>query len=212
MKSDKSQTIGNRIKEARKAINLSQDSLAKLVGVDQSTVALWETDKTSPREETLSQLAQILYLTPEFLRYGPPREAPSMPQCTVPVVGFVIAGNEIKPLGRRVMQETAAPPVFDKDTPEPTAALIVRGDSMWPVYRDGDILFFSDHAKPNDMIGTECVVKLDDGTMLVKRVMSGSRRGLYTLASYNAPEIHDVSIEWAAPVVWVRRNLIRSND
>jgi phage repressor protein C with HTH and peptisase S24 domain len=211
----KHQTMGIRIKEARKAMNLSQQALANLVAVDQSTVALWEMDRTTPREDTLAQLATVLFLSPEFLRYGnkPPESTGYVPR-SVPVVGFVMAGNEVKHIGKKLMQETPSPPQMDPDQPEPTAALVVRGNSMWPVYRDGDILFYSEQGKgkPSDMLGTECVVQVDGGATLVKRVMSGSRRGLYTLASYNAPEIHDVAISWCAPIVWVRRNLQTTDD
>lgn len=200
-------TVGLRIKEARKALQLSQVSLARLVGVDQSTVALWETDKTQPREDKLQDVARVLFLTPEYMRYGsgPAIDAPGR---TIPVIGYIGAGNEVHKLAGKSVQETPAPPRSDPSDPVPTAALIVKGNSMWPVYRDGDMLFYDDkqRAKPADMVGTECVVQVRGGAMVVKRIMSGSRKNLFTLSSYNAPEIKDVAIEWAAPILWVRRN------
>jgi phage repressor protein C with HTH and peptisase S24 domain len=86
-------------------------------------------------------------------------------------------------------------------------AVIVRGASMYPSYNDGDIIFYRrEDATPEDtFIGRECVVRLTDGRMLLKRVIHGSRRGRYVLVSHNAPEITDVEIDWAAPVRWVKR-------
>ena len=42
-------TVGQRIREARKAANLTQESLGAAVGVTDSAVAQWESDKTTIR-------------------------------------------------------------------------------------------------------------------------------------------------------------------
>lgn len=39
---------GQEIKENRKAKGLTQEDLAKLIGVSRVTIARWETDKTEP--------------------------------------------------------------------------------------------------------------------------------------------------------------------
>lgn len=50
----------NRIRELRKAQNLSQQELAVKIGVDRSTIAKWETEANCPRTDKLRQLAKIL--------------------------------------------------------------------------------------------------------------------------------------------------------
>jgi phage repressor protein C with HTH and peptisase S24 domain len=84
-------------------------------------------------------------------------------------------------------------------------AVRVRGDSMFPVYRDGDLIYYSRDADfhESECLGAECVVKVVEGPTLVKTVMRGSANGLFSLLSYNAPPIADRRIEWAAPVLWV---------
>lgn len=47
----------------RVQIKISQDELAKLLGVTRSTVAMWETGKSFPRADMLPQLAKILGCT-----------------------------------------------------------------------------------------------------------------------------------------------------
>lgn len=47
-------------KNAREAAGLTQQELATALGVDQSTVCLWETGKTQPRAKLLPQIADLL--------------------------------------------------------------------------------------------------------------------------------------------------------
>ena len=51
------------LKNAREDKGLSQMALAKSLGVDQSTVCLWESGKTSPRPDVAIRLANILGCT-----------------------------------------------------------------------------------------------------------------------------------------------------
>ena len=49
----------NRIRELRQEKQLSQEELARLLGVDRSSVARWETGSNNPRMEKLIALARI---------------------------------------------------------------------------------------------------------------------------------------------------------
>lgn len=201
------QTIGSRIRDARVALDRSQTDLARALGVDQSSVALWEKDKTLPRPAKMEDLARALYVTPEFLSYGDRQAIP--PGRSVPVIGYVGPGNEIHRFKAKAIGEALAPPAAPEDNIRmATAAVVVRGTSMWPVYREGDVLFFNDKdtLSCEKALGIECIAQVKDGAAMVKRVLKGNRRGVYTLASYNAPELHDMKVEWCAPIIWIRRN------
>jgi len=133
--------------------------------------------------------------------------APAGLRPTVPVVGHVGAGAEIHMFegdqSTERIDEADAPPAAD----EHTVAVIVRGDSMAPAFRDRDIIYYRNvQADPDQLIGRECVIRLADGRTFVKILMRGSAAGLFTLFSYNAPLISDVAIEWAVPVKWVMRD------
>ncbi len=54
------QHIAQRIKERRKELGLSQDSLAKACSVGQSTVANWESGSHIPRQASLTKIAKAL--------------------------------------------------------------------------------------------------------------------------------------------------------
>jgi len=49
----------NRIRELRQEKQLSQEELARLLGVDRSAVAKWETGTNLPRAEKLIMMARI---------------------------------------------------------------------------------------------------------------------------------------------------------
>lgn len=52
-------TVGKRISYYRGKLKLSQAQLAKLIGVDPSTVTYWERDHVTPRPKTLELLLQV---------------------------------------------------------------------------------------------------------------------------------------------------------
>ncbi|OUS52952.1 Cro/Cl family transcriptional regulator [Shewanella sp. SACH] len=66
-------SMGKRIAERRKELGLSQDVVAKYVGVNRVSVSNWETDGkngTSPKGANLIALAELLKCTPEWLLSG----------------------------------------------------------------------------------------------------------------------------------------------
>ena len=67
-------TLGSRIAELRKAKNLTQEELAKLVGVSSQAVSKWEKDRTCPDITLLPQLAKLLGVTVDELLGGKQEE------------------------------------------------------------------------------------------------------------------------------------------
>jgi hypothetical protein len=58
---------------------------------------------------------------------------------------------------------------------------------------------------PDDCLNRLCIVKLaNDGPILVKELHRGYQPNRYLLASWNAPPIEDVDLEWAAAVLSIR--------
>lgn len=55
------------IKLYRNMAGLKQDQLAALLGIDRSTVAKWETNKSNPRTDLLPKLAKTLNCTVDDL-------------------------------------------------------------------------------------------------------------------------------------------------
>lgn len=116
----------------------------------------------------------------------------------VHVLGYVGAGAEVRPIDDHEMGAGLETVEVDFPVRPGTVAVIVRGDSMLPIFEDGDLIgYMEDSADPVSLIGKTCVVRLADGRTFVKRLKRGSDDGLFTLVSANARDIEDVEIEWA---------------
>ena len=59
--------FSERLKELRKASNLTQAELAKKVSVSQQAVGLWESGKSMPHGEALNKLAVLFSVTMDDL-------------------------------------------------------------------------------------------------------------------------------------------------
>lgn len=73
-------TSGQRIRQRRKQIGLSQSGLSKAAGVSDSSISLWESDNTAPRGENLHKLATALQCSPTWILFGDEDKIPSEPQ------------------------------------------------------------------------------------------------------------------------------------
>jgi len=68
------ETLPKRLKEFRKKAGLTTYDVGKMLEKNQSTVALWETGRTTPDVTTLLQLCNIYKIADSsfFLEYAPP--------------------------------------------------------------------------------------------------------------------------------------------
>jgi phage repressor protein C with HTH and peptisase S24 domain len=76
----------------------------------------------------------------------------------------------------------------------------VQGESMWPRFMDGELLLVDARPQsPQALLNAYALVQLVDGRRMVKMLRAGSRPGLYTLESHNAPPEKDVELlaAWA---------------
>lgn len=59
--------LGDRLKKLRMENHLRQDQVAHLVGVERSSVSLWESNLRQPSYTTLVRLANLYGVTTDFL-------------------------------------------------------------------------------------------------------------------------------------------------
>lgn len=126
-----------------------------------------------------------------------PEPAPGSSPEMVRVVGYVGAGSEAYFFPPGDLDEVPAPVGATAET----VAVEVRGESLGSMF-DRWLVFYDDVRRPvtADLIGRLCVVGLEDGRVLVKRVRRGRQSGLFHLYSQQGDPIYDVAIEWAAKV------------
>lgn len=123
-------------------------------------------------------------------------EAPStVTASTVPLVGYVGAGGEAQFLSGGERDHVPAP----EGSTERTVAVEIRSPGA---DLDRWVVFYDDvhrQVRP-DLIGKLCMIGLEDGRILLKKIAKSRARGFFHLISENEPPILDVSIEWAARV------------
>jgi len=164
---------------------------AKHFGWAESTYLAKENGHRGITVKNATTYGKAFGVSPEWVLYGTNAEQ------GVAVVGYVGAGAEVfsyddYPRGDGLKVVEKPPNSTDR-----FVAVEVRGDSMYPAYQDGDVLYYSEHAHDKSQAqGRDCIVSLPDGRKLVKRVEFTSSG--VTLLSHNAPPIHIDSIEWAA--------------
>ena len=131
-----------------------------------------------------------------------------------PIVGIVRAGSEIEywndqfPGGESI----GVPGELFGDgdgVVRRWGGVVVRGESMSPIFDDGDILFFDMRygGEASGLIGRACVVETAAGGAMVKRLERGRKAGMYNLESYNRHHavVANVVLRTARPVMWVKK-------
>ena len=158
-------TLGDRIRILRSGRALTQQAVAEALGVSRSAVAMWEKDEREPDLETLAQLAKLLGVPLTALVER--REAP-LPQNLrpvrarrIPLLGTIAAGEPI------FAEEEHETYVDVGGSVRADFALEVQGESMEPVYKDGDVVYIRRQDDVRD--GQVAAVVVDDSATL-KRV------------------------------------------
>jgi phage repressor protein C with HTH and peptisase S24 domain len=191
---------------------MTASGLARKAGLDATSFN--KSKRTSPegrdRWPSTESIAKILRATgatlEDFLRLVEP--GGSLRRSMVPLIGMTQAGS-----GKFFTDEglpSNAPGWDEIDFPdfgqEKVFALEVTGDSMAPLYRDGDILILSPTASIRK--GDRVVVRTSTGEVLAKELRRRSAKSL-ELVSLN-PEHEDRTIPseevaWVARIMWARQ-------
>lgn len=139
----------NRIKLLRKQHGYTQDALAKKLNVKQNTISNWESGKTEVDNESIFVLCELFDVTTDYLLGR--TDSPTAPiasnltpisgneMFTFKVIGTITAGygggTDYNPTG----EEIAIPRhLLKSHNPDDYFVLEVRGNSMFPLYLDGD--------------------------------------------------------------------------
>lgn len=181
---------GSRVRAARKAKGLTQMQLAELAGCKQADIYRIESDEIK-NSKYLNAILEILDLS-------------TSRRAMIPVVGYIGAGAEVLAIDDHAkgdgFEHVEAPPGMLNGI-----ALIVRGNSMAPVYKDGYTIFIEKTLSAIDnLIGDDCYLQLADTRCFLKTLHYGTKPGTFTLLSYNAPPIENVIIERAYPIAYIK--------
>lgn len=187
----------DRLKTVMDGKGLSMRSVSLRAGLNEGAVKDLFNKGNVPSVENFAAICRAANTTVEAILYG---ETPPRP--IYRIIGCASAGEEWLEYedGLGEVELTASSDCI---------AIEVRGDSMFPVYRNGDVLIGERTAGRSlgNHVGVDCIVSLTNGAKYVKRLARGTK-GRFTLESYNRlhPDMVDVVIDWAAPIIWVKRS------
>jgi transcriptional regulator with XRE-family HTH domain len=191
-----------RLREARLARGFeTAAAAADAFGWNRNTYASNENGNAPFSYRKAKDYAGAFGVRPEWLydAAGPMR--PTIEPGYVAVIGMVGANPDGVVLFALGQEPTDLAPIPPGGT-EKAAALRVAGHSMRGVADDGALIYFEDQRTPPtaDMLGHVVVVETDTDEVLVKRLLRGSRPGLYDLESVAGPTRQDARLRWAAHI------------
>ncbi|HEY4202610.1 MAG TPA: helix-turn-helix domain-containing protein [Devosiaceae bacterium] len=159
-------TLGSRIKAARKAAGLTQQQVAEHFGISRVNVTQWESDTTRPDGYRLPDLAGLLGLEEAWLRDG----AGPAPDLTAAPAGgprpkvSIIPGSQLVSAQKMPVYAAAMGGEghiivsFDQidEIKRPAElenvrggyGLLIKGDSMVPALWEGDMALVNPHLPP----------------------------------------------------------------
>lgn len=171
------------MEEARRFAGYTQVELGERIGLSQDKISNVKNGKRKLSQDEATRIS-------EQTGYPLPGQNTSLN-----VLGYVGAGAEVYPIDDGDPLHSIN---IEYPLPFGTVGAIIRGDSMFPIFEDGDLVAYSGETSlPEDMVGETCVVQVSDGRIFIKTIRRGSSPGFYTLTSYNAPDIVDVPLDWA---------------
>lgn len=149
-----------RIKSARKAKDMSQPDLAKLLGITRNAVSMWERGEAEPKSETLRKAAVILEVSFDWLATG--RNGTSPIVTGLPLLGALAAGvwEEVRESQEDEVERVPVAP----DPRYPASAqyaLKIRGNSVNRVAKHGTVVICVDviaagiEIRENDLVWVE---------------------------------------------------------
>jgi phage repressor protein C with HTH and peptisase S24 domain len=191
-----------RLQERMDALGLKAAPLAKSLKQGDSFVRDILRGKTrSPAADSLAKLADALETTADYLigKVEYSGGGPKPRAKTTTVVGRAGAATD----GRVVFAEGhggLGTVMLPEGAPEDSVAIEVTGYSMG-MLADGALLFYSEQTTPSDeMLGLIVIVGTEAGEVLLKRLLRGSRAGVFDLESLNGPTLRDQRVLWAAHI------------
>lgn len=164
--------LSDRIKHRRTVLFLTQEELAKKVGVSRVSVSQWERGDTSPKGDNFFSLSKALACSAEWLidGKGDPDFNNVVPASVVghniPVLSYVQAGNWCESQAYSGADGDIEYVNADVDDDSRAFAVWVQGSSMTPEFNEGDLIIIDPDVVPlpGDFVvakngGEECTFK-----------------------------------------------------
>ena len=226
----KSEQVGARVKEMRKALGMKQDELSSILGIGKSALSMIETGRAALSERNKNILIQELNLNPQWIESGEGeifnspletfvpfirRTDRTLPMQSVPL--YNIEGTAgLVPLFTGQTPVRPVDYIHSPNLPKCDGAIYIVGDSMYPLLKSGDIVLYKKMNSIDDIFwGDMYLLSIDiDGEeyITVKYIQKSEHNGCIKLVSQNPHHADkDVSIDRIKALAFIKAS-IRMNS
>lgn len=203
----------NRIKELRKMKGWTLSKLSNITHIAPNTLNQYELEKREPSFEIIKNLANIFNVSIEYLMGNEEIEIQKTKGIKIPVLGTIPAGVPIEAVEDILDYEEISEDMARKGE---YFALRVKGDSMLPTIKDGDIVIVKQ--QDNAESGKICVVMINGYDATLKEIKKDpDNQGLWILPHnhysdfkptfYSNKEIESLPIRILGVAIEIRRSL-----
>lgn len=204
-------TAGQRITKLRKDRDLQQKEVAEAIGMNRIVLNRIELGKRPLRDDEAVALADYFHVTIDYLLKGKTASQDASGRgVRIPVLGRVVAGIPIDAIEEildweEIPREMAATGDF--------FALQVKGASMEPTLRDGDVVIVK--KQPTVDSGDIAIVLVNGNDATIKEIkespagitLIGHNVAVFTPHFYSNKEIEELPVRVIGKAVEVRRKL-----
>lgn len=135
-------SFGELLKAARKKKKLSQEELAKMIGVNRVAVTNYELNKNTPTHTNLKKIVSVLGVSSDYFN----DDQSHKPVAKVPIIGETSCGSAIT----SSFQDSGRTCYYRGDFFSPDLyCVIASGDSMAPEIEDGDEIVCDPRVNPS---------------------------------------------------------------
>jgi len=185
--------IGLRIKDSRKNKNLTAVQLAEITGFSAQRISNWERGTRTPKFEDAAILGNALSVSPTwllFLDIDKPINKNNFK--TIPILGTSSLIEGFLPVPDSIKED-----VSDQDF-----SIIIKDDSMSPLYDKGDIVTFCREEQKNTDLA---LIKINaSGESLFRKIKYDKNSFILSPLNSDWPQIHLETHSMFQIVGWIK--------
>lgn len=203
-------TFQNRLQKAMNIRNMKQVDLVEKTGLDKTLLSKYLSGISNARQDKLTALAEALQVNEIWLMgYDIPMESipiKNIEKIKIPVLGTVKAGYDYLAQENIIGYES----IDNVSDPENYYALQVTGNSMEPLFSDGDIAIV--HKQDNFDSGNTCIILVNGEEATVKKVVRMddgidliAMNPYYPVRHFSKNEMNEIPVKIIGKVVEARK-------
>lgn len=203
-------TFANRLNKAITLRNIKPIELSEKTGIDKSKISSYMSGRYKAKQDGVYLLAQALNVSEVWLMgYDVPMESipiKKIDKIKIPVLGKVKAGYDYLAQENIIGYES----IDNVSDPENYYALQVTGNSMEPLFSDGDIAIV--HKQDNFDSGNTCIILVNGDEATVKKVVRMddgidliAMNPYYPVRHFSKNEMNEIPVKIIGKVVEARK-------